>query len=382
MKWQVSVKKYHKAAAYECDRLIGYGTFFYPHIVIGSENRRENDGAERSADTKVGFEVVFDVSFQEWRAIVYENGFAVITFGRQCTRDGKTSESFTDSISWQDEKLERSKAGETLNIIFALSALRCHATTSLALIKVAVDSESGKILDCVAYVSSLRDLPLLESVSELEAEQVEAKSIKAAVQNAAELSTERAKEETNKKGKSKKKGKVALYCDRLSILLQAETHHDNNEFAQSFILSWIVMEHYISQQWEELLAAEGAEDKRARKTVKDRFDKLRNFSIYPTDTKLEVLKLTGKLSLEQYDLLMAFKRVRNDITHAGRVVTSEQSANILFVARLLVGKGLDLVSAHKISMKVTDSEGKLVKTWDFPDVPFIRFGIDVDQSIG
>jgi hypothetical protein len=378
MKLEASVKSYHNVTDYDSDRLVGYGTFFYPHIILGLENQRGLDEAEQSVDRKIGFDVGLDVSFKEWRAIVYKNGFIVITFGRHCTKDEKSEKLFDDNISWPDEKLERSKACEILNIIFALSALRFHATTYRALIKLAVEANSGKILDCVAYVSSWRDLPLLETGAvDLEHEEVETKRIEIAVRNAAVLLTDRASE----KNKKRKRGKTTLYCDRLLILIQAHTHHDNAEHAQSFILSWIIMEHYIDQLWEELLATEEKEDNRTpRNKVKNRFKKLRNFSFYTTDTKLEVLKLTSKLALEQYDLLMAFKELRNDISHKGRVVTSEQSHNILFVASMLVGKGLDLASAKKVTLEVTDNEGKLVNTWDFPDVPFVRLGIDVGQK--
>lgn len=124
--------------------------------------------------------------------------------------------------------------------------------------------------------------------------------------------------------------------DYLVFLLEAYTLFTNSEYMQSFIMSWLVLERYITKLWEGYLAEEGVSGERKRK--------LTNPLFWSTDYVLETLNLSGKINDDEFKSLMRLKTKRNDITHEGSITAKNESEECLRTAELFVRRELGLTS--------------------------------------
>jgi hypothetical protein len=110
--------------------------------------------------------------------------------------------------------------------------------------------------------------------------------------------------------------------ESLVFLLEAHTHLQNSSYLESLVLSWVVIEKHLFRVWEKYLKAE--------RFPRDRRDKLSDgFSV---DSIIEVMNITGHLSLEDYQTLMPIKKIRNEIVHEGRDVTKEEAERSMTAA--------------------------------------------------
>jgi hypothetical protein len=119
--------------------------------------------------------------------------------------------------------------------------------------------------------------------------------------------------------------------DSLVYLLEAFTLMDNSEYMESFIVSWLVIERYITKLWELYLSEESVSGSRKKK--------LEDWS---TDDIIEVLFLGKKINSNDYAKFKGFKAKRNKIAHEGSVTTRGECQQCFDFATSLVKKELGL----------------------------------------
>ncbi len=102
-------------------------------------------------------------------------------------------------------------------------------------------------------------------------------------------------------------------CDEdieyLLLLLESYTHLMHAEYAQSFTISWIILEKYINEIWQKFLATRNVSRKRRKK--------LTNPNYWNIDSILEVLNIFEVIKDNEYQLFMELKKKRNNFVHRG-----------------------------------------------------------------
>jgi hypothetical protein len=117
-------------------------------------------------------------------------------------------------------------------------------------------------------------------------------------------------------------------AEQVGFFLTAFTHLSNSEFPQAFIISWLIVEKYLSSLWDSFLFDS--------KIDRERRDKLTNPGMWPIDSVLETMNLSDKLSDENYKLFMELKNKRNKFIHGGVAITAEDCQKCLGVSQKIV----------------------------------------------
>lgn len=107
----------------------------------------------------------------------------------------------------------------------------------------------------------------------------------------------------------------------LRLFTEAYTHLENSEFAQSFIMSWSVIERNYSNLWRKKLDEKDLEN--------ERYSKLTNPAQWSIDYIFEALNLNGEIDDQEYDFLMELKRKRNRHYHSGAAASYEDAKRCL-----------------------------------------------------
>jgi hypothetical protein len=293
--------------------LVFFGTVFYPYIKIKVPGKTREAKVQEDDLFPIPqpSDIVLDIPLRnDKRIIVYQNGHILISYN-------------SSRFPFLYEKKEKEKAVDFLNLIFAealfsptlfqeasrtlvFEAVRQKDVASLALDANTLKFVQGQGPD----LTSLRHIPLRTPSGQLvpgPTPVVSVNTIEEIIQQA---------ERTRLKDSKRK--------ERIVMLLESWTHILNCEFAESFTLSWLIIEKRINDLWERQIdsqlktdyASVDETDAKLNKKIKDRRSKLENYNLYTTDTKLEMLKFLGVLTLDQYDQFMRFKDVRNGIAHA------------------------------------------------------------------
>lgn len=119
----------------------------------------------------------------------------------------------------------------------------------------------------------------------------------------------------------------------LIFYLESFTHFQNYSYAQSFILSWLIIERYLSLIWKNEVV-----DKSKGKKRKNNLKNPGMWSIYYI---IETLHLLGIIKTdEQYKTLMKLKRKRDKIVHEGKECSKEEAKECLSNAELCLLKKL------------------------------------------
>ena len=117
----------------------------------------------------------------------------------------------------------------------------------------------------------------------------------------------------------------------MRLLNEGLTHLTNSEFAQSFIMSWSIIERHYYDIWFTLLSQRNIDHERS--------SKLTNPNQWSIDYVLEVLELENKIDENSYDLLMELKRKRNKFYYNGKQVAKDDADRSLqYAKKLLVNK--------------------------------------------
>ena len=100
----------------------------------------------------------------------------------------------------------------------------------------------------------------------------------------------------------------------LNLLLGAATHLDAGEYSQSFIMSWTVLEHYLSELWIRKL-----DDSGVTRSIRNDLDRWDVYKI------LEILHLDKEISEDNYQQLRLLQKLRNNVIHEGYEITEKQA---------------------------------------------------------
>lgn len=122
-------------------------------------------------------------------------------------------------------------------------------------------------------------------------------------------------------------------ADELILWLEASTHFQDSEYAQSFIVSWIIVERNLSNIWAFFLSE--------RNVRGDRENKLTDSNRWPIDSVLETLNVANFLPEREYKSLMELKSKRNSYVHRGRKITKEDSEECLKLATEIMKHDLE-----------------------------------------
>ena len=106
--------------------------------------------------------------------------------------------------------------------------------------------------------------------------------------------------------------------------MEANTHLQDAEYAQSFVISWIIVERNLATSWEAFLSEKNVRG--------DRESKLTDFNRWSTDSILETLNLAGTLPEREYKSLMELKSKRNSFVHRGRKITRDDADECMKLA--------------------------------------------------
>ena len=121
--------------------------------------------------------------------------------------------------------------------------------------------------------------------------------------------------------------------DELTFWLESNTHMQDSEYAQSFTISWIIVERNLSNVWKAFLNEKNVEGNRE--------DKLVSPGIWSIDYVIEALNLAGVIPEKDYKTLMDLKNKRNGFVHRGRRITKDDSVQCLNLATEIMRHDLE-----------------------------------------
>jgi hypothetical protein len=122
----------------------------------------------------------------------------------------------------------------------------------------------------------------------------------------------------------------AKLVEELRLFIESYTHLSDSEYAQSFILSWTIIERYLYEVWGKKLMEMDIDE--------GRHSKLLNTVQWSTDYVLEVLSMTDDISEGEYEEFMELKGKRNRFTHKGKPVSKEDAERCIKTAREIVAR--------------------------------------------
>lgn len=128
------------------------------------------------------------------------------------------------------------------------------------------------------------------------------------------------------------------HLNKLKLLSGAYTHLDNDEFSQSFIMSWTVVEIHIHELWNKKIQTSGV-----TKKIRDDLDRWDFYRV------LEVLHLDKIVSNDDYYELKHLNGLRNDIIHDGHEVTKKQATQCYDLAKTIMRTELNITQQIKTS---------------------------------
>ena len=107
-------------------------------------------------------------------------------------------------------------------------------------------------------------------------------------------------------------------CFYIPFLIESYTHIAEHEYTQSFYMSWVIIETYLTKKWKAVLDEKAIPSKRIKK--------LTNHAMWSIDYIIEAMNLQNELPNEKYEILMSLKKKRNRILH-GTVKASKNDAS-------------------------------------------------------
>jgi hypothetical protein len=122
----------------------------------------------------------------------------------------------------------------------------------------------------------------------------------------------------------------AKLVEELRLFIESYTHLSESEYAQSFILSWTIIERYLYEVWHKKIMEMDIDE--------ERHSKLLNTVQWSTDYVLEVLNMTHDVSEGEYEEFMELKHKRNRFTHKGKPVSKEDAERCIKTAREIVAR--------------------------------------------
>jgi len=270
----------------------GSGTHFYPPIWVGKLPKRTFK--QKALDVPVFPERAFDTKYKEKAVMVYEDGLIAL-----------------------DEQ-DKLKATRMLNEIMAtglLLDLSFFAARELDVSEVEIDISTLIIRSFSGGMASLRmpqiyEVPFRGTTVSVDRREVEKEKLVRLMKEAERISQD------------------PEIGDFLVLLLEAYTCLHSSEYMQSFMMSWVIIERHMFWLWEKFLREENI--------TRTRREKLMNPAYWNVDSVLETLNLLGRLSPDDYSVLMAFKNKRNAVMHEGEKVIQNEADRCFQNAKRIV----------------------------------------------
>ncbi len=275
-------------------RIKGFGTYFYPAIYVGK--RPEPSFKDRVIEPEIPLfpKKAFDAEYKGHKVVVNNNGFIAIGID------------------------DRNKALRMLNEIMATSLffnLPFYAIRDSELGDADIDPATlqvgGRTMSMYAslrtalFEEEIMLKPKIDGISmprgsrEIQQEQL------IEIIKQAEILT-----------------KEDIVSEFLVYLLESYTYFQNSEYNQSFIMSWIIIEKYLSFRWRELLQEKGIKGKQ-----------IENLDI---DMILKTMYQSELITDEQFKLYMKMKEIRNDFVHEGKSISKENAQKCFKVGSSVV----------------------------------------------
>ena len=120
----------------------------------------------------------------------------------------------------------------------------------------------------------------------------------------------------------------------LRYFLEGYTLFCDAEYSQSFIINWVILEKRIIQLRDRLIDGKNNINHDRRKKLKDP-------NYWNSDNIIEVLNFTKYLHDFEYKKYMKSKKIINNVTHHGILVTKEQAKDCLEFSYNILRKMLD-----------------------------------------
>ena len=270
------------------------GTHIYPHVRVGELPQRTPEELLHGDVWNVwtNFEATVTTQFRARRVVVLRDGYVAI----------------------ESESVEQ--ATSDLNQMMAailLSGIDVRAVRPAEVGNAMIDPTNFSIASWSLEVVSMRTATSLfggsEAIDMEFRERVEVDVLKQAITQAEAVSDD------------------AYLRNLMSFLLEAHTHHESQEYRQSFVMSWLVMESWLDKRWTDQLNTMGVSGKRkARLSEGNRFT---------AEVKSEVLDLLGHVTPDQLSMITKHRRRRNKVVHDGYNPAHSESEEALQFAREL-----------------------------------------------
>ena len=118
----------------------------------------------------------------------------------------------------------------------------------------------------------------------------------------------------------------------LSFLLEAHTHQVAQEFRQSLVMTWLVVESWVNKTWSETLDVQEVSGQRR--------ERLSNNNSYTAAIKSDTLNLLGRIGDQQLAQLTSIRRLRNSVVHDGHVPNQQEAEEAMEFATEILQSGL------------------------------------------
>lgn len=122
-----------------------------------------------------------------------------------------------------------------------------------------------------------------------------------------------------------KKGKIYFSkIDKLSpsLLLNGTSHYVKHQWGESIVFLWTSIEQVVNIIWSKEIVENNFDND---SLIEGRNKFLKDFRIWTTSTKIELLYQKGFIKNEQYKLLNKARKSRNDFAHNGKELTQENA---------------------------------------------------------
>jgi hypothetical protein len=266
----------------------GWGAYFYPFILIG-EFKKTFRGQLSGSDYLHLDDTVYDGEFDHIHLVVNKDGLVGLDI-----EDG-------------------AKANNVINTIFGtalLLGLNCYANRTHELATVFI---KDRLFVHSWKVAGLRTVPYDYRSRHVKLDVLRRLSIPL------EVLTE-ILQTAEKIWQSK-------FAAELRLLLESYTHAQNNEFLQSFNISWLIVEKYLRQKWNKKLQSAGMKKQ------------LKNWDL---GRILDVLKTDGDITADDFSKMDGLREMRNIVFHGKEEMAVKESIECFELAVAIIRKELGI----------------------------------------
>ena len=275
------------------DSMPGFGTYFYPSILIGDLDLTIEEQIFQKAHMKLAKNIL------------------VTTIG-----DMEMAVSFGGLVGIQTDDSE--KAEKALNVIMAVAllfGLPAYFVRKSEIADIRFEKNTHEMRGSSWSVSGIR-MQMFSSLAsfgmnyqEVARTQISLNALNAIIKGC------------------KKVWKEVKSQKSLELLLSGYTLLDGGSYSQSFITSWTIIERYLYDLWNDKL-----EYAKVNRKIREDWNR------WPLHYVLEVLHVDRLITEDAYHDLRYFQKLRNDAIHEGYEITKEQATKCYEKANALVRK--------------------------------------------